>query len=1065
MISFLLLMASPGTARPDLIIADKSMKPSAVIEAARAVGIPKPQIGSKFVRVVLDSRHTEQTATRVLKGRGIDFVFRSDAQDLQIDSEPSVRRYVEFLQAKRVLQLRPEREKRAKKGSAPAEEGWGDFYEALAWYLRNRVGSDGKLSREMYQQGAAHRDAMPPAVWGGRNSYAPGGVFTTVGPRNTTTPYSQYMSAGPISGRKNGVAYAPSNANVIYVASAGGGVWKSTNAGASFTQMNSDKWPFLNTTCVAVHPTNPNIAWVGTGDYYGFFTKNAFGVMKTTDGGATWTNVGNSGMRSAPISRILVDPTNANILVATCGQGGDHNSSIHRSVDGGNTWTQTTSPTGDWDDLDISTSGVFYACGTLPGSTGGVFKSTDKGVTWTVLTNPAVNEQKALELACSKVSATTLYLLVTGDQKIYKSTNSGTSWTEITGNFPNGTAQDPNYNWSQASYDYHISCAKDGTTDLVFVGLITVAMSRGGNTTWVDIGRSFADTTPNHIHSDQHSFAMNPATPNQVLLGCDGGLWRFTLTPGTSNGTWAQLNNSFIDVQHYELAVSNAGDGWLQGGCQDNFTPSCRGNYSAWIGLPAGDGAWAGYGPGGQNFVTNQMGGIFLFTSLTDPTGDFIRPQSQAFQTGFFAPFVYAENPGKIYAGANTLWRYNNNNTWTNFNTDITPYQPQQGEPINAVNELETAKSDKSVVYSGSSNGEVFRIGGNGTAYKQIDSASIDRPVGAIDTSWSNPNDVLVGLMGSTNGNPRLWRCTNTLATTPVWTPAGGTGTTGLPDVPINTIERDPHDANRWYVGTDVGCFMTTNSGASWANMTALGIPNVATDAILVNPARTTLFIGTFGRGVWKAPLSTVANGFSLAGRVTTTGGAAVSGATVKLNRKRTTTVTVNTNPNAPIPDWDANGVMVPINMTTNTVITNVNAYVSITHYAPNDLEIWLISPQGLAKMLWSSLLPVPPNLAKNFQTLFFNGSKSGGTWYLLVRDLVPALEGTVNTFNLSFSYETYLSQATTTTNASGDYLFTGLEAGMYQVTPSQTGKTFSPSSRFPSLGPSLTGVNFTRTN
>lgn len=1063
----LAISATHNVARPDLWLGDRSMKPAQIELKAKAYGKVKRGSMTPFSGLVLKPGVSKVKASAALKELGVDFVLPGDADRVDITSEPSVRRHVEYIKARHELTQKggrreiEEREEREKSGIE--EEEGGDFYESLAYYLQMRVGPSGKIDRNMYQDGAKHRDQMPPSEWGDIGIESVGGVFKSIGPKNTSTPYNQYMSAGPISGRKNGVAYAKSNPSIIYVASAGGGVWKSTNGGSSFSAL-SDKWPFLNTNCVIVHPTNPNIVLVGTGDYYGHFSTNSFGVMRSTDGGVNWTNVGDSGMRSDVVSRMAYDPTNANIIVATCGKSGSDNSVIHRSTDGGITWTALNTPTGNWDDLDVSTGGVFYATGSLPGTSGGVYKSTDHGATWNPVANPAVNEQRSLDIACSKVSASIVYLLVPDDQKVYKSTTSGASWNEVTGNFPNGTGQDPNYNWSQSSYDYHISCGKDGTSDLVFVGLITVAMSRNGNGTWVDIGRSFADTTPNNIHSDQHGFAMNPTNTNVVLFACDGGLFRLTVTPGGTTGTWAQLNSSFQDLQFYELAVSSSGDGWLQGGCQDNFSPSCRNDYASWKGIGAGDGCWAGYGPNGQNFVTNQFGGCFLYTSLTDTTGDYIKPQDQAFESGFFSPFVYAQNPGKIYAGAGTLWRYNNNNTWTNFGHDITPYQPQPGEPVNTVNELETAKNDKSIVYSGSSNGEVFRISANGTAYKQIDNTSIDRPVGAIDTAWANANDVLVGLMGDRNGNPRLWRCTNTQATNPVWTNAGGSGITGLPDVPINGIERDPYDANRWYVATDVGAFMSTNAGSTWTNMTALGLPNVNAMEIVVNPAKTSLFIGTFGRGAWKAPLATQPTPFQVSGTVKLGNGTAVSGATIKLLKKKTASFSVNTSPNATIPDWDYNGIYFPINITQNITVTDVNVHVKVTHQIPNDLEIWLISPANVATLLFSSQLPLPPNLDQNFHTGYFNGTKSQGQWNLFVRDIGPLVEGTLDKFDLSISYEGYLTLGSKLTSATGAYSFTGLEAGMYQIIPSMTGKTFSPTNKFFDLGPNAT-VNFTRSN
>jgi subtilisin-like proprotein convertase family protein/photosystem II stability/assembly factor-like uncharacterized protein len=1066
-LSLLSLTFSLYANRPvELLIGAPRLSTAAIARAAKTLGsLAKRQDGLFALR--LKSGTSSARAESQLRHRGVRVVLPASSEKVQLDSAYSIHEHIRYLEALREVR----RTSTAGKGEAEAEDG-ADYLGSLEWFISQRSGKSGRIDRNMMLQGASHRDQMPDAVWPHSVDQKVGGVFSNVGPHNVTTPYTLYMSAGPVSGRKNGIAFAPSNPNIIYVATAGGGVWKSTNGGVTFLPL-SDKWPFLNTSCVAVHPTNPNIVFVGTGDYYGNFSTNSFGLMKSVDGGTTWSNVGDSGMRAGCVTHIIIEPTNPNIMTCSCGKSGNNDSQIHRSTDGGNTWApvnimyNNTLVQGNFDSLDRGLNGYYYAAGTLPNTNGGIFRSTDKGATWTTLTSPASDtvEEKAIGLTCSKVNAAIVYLLLTGEQKIYKSTNYGATWTEITGNFPNGPADNPNYNWSQSFYDYHISCAKDGTTDLLFVGLITVAMSRGGGANWVDIGKTFSATPPNNIHADQHSFAMNPAKPNQVLFGCDGGLWRFTLTPGTAGGSWQAINNSFTDFLIDEMAVSPAGDTYLQCGCQDNFSSSARGAVTNWLGLPAGDGCWAGYLPSGQNFVSNQKGGIYLYPSLTSTTYTGIRSQDPKFQTGFFAPYIYAGSTPAIYGGANYLWKYTGTGTnWTNLGTRIAPYDAQQGEFLDVVTELEAAKSNKSIMYSGSMYGEVFLITGNGTAYRQIDDTHIDRVVGAIDTAWANPYDVLVGLMGDRNGNPRLWRCTNTLATTPVWNSVSGAGATALPDVPVNSIERDPYDVSTWYVATDVGCFMTTNAGATWTNMNSLGLPNVLSTAIYVNPSKTSLFVGTFGRGIWKAPLVSTATKFAISGHVGSAALPNVPGVAMALYKWKTSTSTVNTSPHVTIPDGDPNGVLIPITIASSGKISNVSATVSITHQIPNDLEIWLVAPNNNATKLWSSDLPVQPNLSKTFTTTFFNGQSTTGSWRLFVRDnMFDYIVGTVNTFNLSVQYDGYVAAGTATSDALGNYSFPGLEAGLYDLIPRQTSQTFTPSARTLNIGPSQAAVNYTR--
>ena len=1010
----------------------------------------------------LRSGVSAQKAEKFLRKHGVQFVLPASSATVAKDSARSLRAHSSYLRARTALHPGKMAD-REEIGGHDREQG-GDFYESQEWFIRLR---GGKLDRQANIRAALHRDNMPAAQWRGFHPDVPSSTFSPLGPLKSSVPYTQYFSGGPISGRKNGIAYAPSNTNIIYVASAGGGVWKSINAGASFVPL-SDNWPFLNTTSVAVHPTNPNVVLVGTGDMYGSFSPNSFGIMRSADGGKTWLNVGDQGMREGTISRLKIEPTNPNIVICTVGQN-PNGSTIHRSVDGGLTWAPVATPLGNWTGLDRAIDGTYYATVvSVDASTAGaVYRSSNLGATWVAVTNPAdpATPEQAMDIACSKVNASIVYLMLNSENVIYRSANKGVSWTDITGNFPIDATGTPNYNWSQSDYDYVLNCAKDGNTDLLFAGLITVALSRGGGANWVDVGKAYADNPPNNIHSDQHSFAMNPALNNQMLMGCDGGLYQFTLTPGKTTGVWKPLNNTFNDYLVYQFSISPTNANYIQCGCQDNASPASRNNFTSWTGLGGGDGSWTGFQANGQNFVTSQNGDINLYTGLNTFDGNDIKTTSSAFVTGFFAPYIYAEATPKIYGGAKTLWRYTGvGTTWTNLGVSITPTAPAAGDPPNVANTLERAKSDASVVYTGSTLGEVFLVRSNGTLYKRIDNQTLfqGRTIGALDTAWANPYDVIVGLMGASTGTSRIYRCTSTNLTRPVWTSVSGSGITALPDAPVNAIARDPNDANTWYVGTDVGCFMTTNAGASWASMSPLGIPNVLCTSMHVSPAKDFLYVGTFGRGIYKAPLAPATTKFSVTGNLSTDLANLVVGAPVNLYQVKTSTATVSSSPNAGVPDNNANGVSLPLAVTTAATVRNASLSIKVTHPSPQDLEIWLIAPTGVKTLLWSAQTVLPPNLNLALPTTFFNGLSTAGTWKVFVKDTAAGDAGVVNSISLSLQYNSNVLLTSTTSDANGNYTFSGLPAGLYEIIPVNQGKAYTPSNVTFNLGPSGT-YDFTR--
>ncbi len=855
----LVILATQPVQSTKLLIGDAEFSVaelSAIGKLVGTVGIVEPD---GFL--VISVAGNFESASKRLAALGVDFVLKGEARSVNPHSLSSVKNHVAYQKAKSEL--------------SGMEEKDGGFYEALAFYLERRVESDGQLDPERWLRGARFRANMAKWNPGGKRNFGPNGAWTNIGPYNMDAPYRTYFGVPPLSGRKSGLAYAPSNTNIIYAAGAGGGIFKSTDAGVTWTP-KSDGWPFLQSNCVAVDPNDPNIVYAGTGDYFngGF----PFGLMKSTNGGNTWTNHGAATFGGGIITRILIDPANANTLICTVANA---NRGIYRSTDAGVTWTWVLDIGRSFQDLDVSAddgSGrTWWAVGGPNFLGGKIYKSSD-GIAWNEVTSPSAANETALEIGCSKLTRNTVYLLATGAEQIYKTTDAGTTWLSVKNNFPSLGA---NYNWSQKSYDYFIGCGAANGQDVVYVGLITVAASANGGTTWADIG--LTSTNQAKTHNDQHFFISHPTDLTKSLIGSDGGIFACTHDQVTNTATFTPLNAGICDEMNYDIAVHPTDMSRIMGGQQDNATAASRGNLASWDNLYAGDGCWCDFDKNnpGIHYTTSQGGGIYRYDSNDDPSPTGISPNWSA---AFVTPLIVAGNGSELFtATTSNFQKYVSGTTWTQSAQNI-------GSTVTC---LAAAPSNGSIIYTGASSGQVWRTPDEGITFTRIDTNLADAGVGAIAVTRSDPNNVLVAV-GNSNG---IYRCTDVTQVSPVWTHIG----VGLPAVSINAIEMDPHFPNTIYVGTDVGCFYTTNAGTSWVNMTTAGLPNVDVRDLEINAAGTAMYAGTYGRGIWKVAIDQPT--YAVSGRITQSA-AGVSSVVVNFKQGAVTIATATTDGNG---DYSAN--------------------------------------------------------------------------------------------------------------------------------------------------------------
>jgi photosystem II stability/assembly factor-like uncharacterized protein len=675
-----------------------------------------------------------------------------------------------------------------------------------------------------------------------------------VGPKNYGIVHT---GASPVSGRVNAVAFDPRRPGTWYLGAAMGGVWKTTNFGDTWTPL-SDQWKFLPVSSIAIDPTKPNTIYAGTGDVPR--PSYAMGVMKSTDGGLTWSAAGPNQLGNATISKVLVDPRSPNIVWVTTFPG-----QVWRSADGGGTWKAVDElPSIFWLGIERAVSSAtapdrYYAVGEGVGAE--LWRTDNGGGNWRKLQAPLSQafQQRPL-VACSPIFPDSVYLFSPTDLKIYASKDAGNTWADITDNFADR---------GSTTYTFCFACSysgdpRNGTAqDVVYVGTYATYRSAPGGGQWQEVeGNVFG-------HADQHAIAVNPFDPNSVLLGNDGGVFIATFIPDFGLTTVFSLNQSLGITQVYRADYSPDAQ-FIIAGTQDVGIAATFGDIANWspVGISpgAGDGGSCAINPHSPdvqylqvNFNDNNQIGLQRTTDRwqTKPA-DIAHPLMKSEPRSLFAPMAYdPNNPSYLYVATNFLYR------WVEFDQLQGGWIEHLGSrrlsSTSYVNAIAIAPGDSNRIYTGSNDNEVWMSSNFGRAWHRID-AGLPKTGGitSISVHPNNPSDVLVAIWRPSASTSRLWHCRNTMDGFIVWNDVTSRGRpNALPDFPTNAIARDLTNPDRnWYVGTDIGVFFTDDGGLNWYNATQpLGLPNVAISELKVVSQTRHLYAATFGRGIWRVTI------------------------------------------------------------------------------------------------------------------------------------------------------------------------------------------------------------------
>jgi photosystem II stability/assembly factor-like uncharacterized protein len=704
---------------------------------------------------------------------------------------------------------------------------------------------DDPAAREEYlvRQRAYPFDRIPPnALRNARvqalRNLIPGGS----GPRRSSTIASAWASIGPAAiattpvnaGRIAAIAMGPAGSSTIYVGAAQGGVWKTTNGGTSWAPL-TDAQCSLAIGAITLDPVDANIVYVGTGEpnfssdsYYGC------GVLRSTDGGATWANLESSAFVSATggarVSQIVVDPRGAGTPAGTTLYAAT-SFGLYKSVTGGAAWTRVLN-LGHVSALvmDPASSDVLYAAVGIPSFTtnSGVYRSSDAGVTWTRLGNglPTADVGR-IALAISPLATRAIYAAIeapsTGDLLgIYRSADGGSSWTSMGAR---GTSCS-----TQCWYNMALTADPTDSNRLYFSGLsLSRSNDRGANFT--DIGGA--------IHVDHHAFAFDPASPTTIVAGSDGGIYR----SGDLGATWTSLNANLAITQFYAGVSTHPTNAFpILGGTQDNGTLEFRGDV-AW---PAVFGADGGYTA--TNFNTPT---ITFAETQWQPGSGFSGPRRQdtpgrgyVLRTNgiglndpalFIPPLVMSPTvPTTLYFGTNRLFRTRNSGgLWA-------AISPALGKTTGRVSAIAPSASDSLTVYVGTSDGNVQVTSDGGATWTAIISGVPNRYISDIVVDAAHPEIAYLTVSGFSSKH--VMKTVNRGAT---WTQQDQ----NLPDVPVNALARIP--GGDLFVGTDLGVFQSTDDGRTWSRP-ASGLPNVAVFDLVFHRSTNALLAATHGRSMFS---------------------------------------------------------------------------------------------------------------------------------------------------------------------------------------------------------------------
>lgn len=666
-------------------------------------------------------------------------------------------------------------------------------------------------------------------------------------------------SAGCISA----IAINPSNANIMYAGATSGGVWKSTNAGSTWTPLTDNVIPNLTVSSIAIDPSDPNTLYVGTGNGYASIDElTGTGLWKSTNAGATWARVGTTTF-TGTVVKVLVHPTNSNIVFASLYSGGTRG--VYRSTDAGSSWTRVFPATGSaaaviWDIAVGATFGTpgtplfYFVEGNNVGASSteaGIYKSINEGATWSKVSSstlPVGSRIGRAGLAVSLNHPERVFCLMsnTGGDTLgfYRSTDNGGSWSSV--GTPRTLYKPFSTVGAQGWYDLavEVSPYSNSGHDTMYIGGVEGWVNRSDASGWVQF-TGYNDQLPaSNPHVDIHSFAVKPGSGNTIYAGTDGGLYYST----TSGSSWAYRSTGMITNRFYHLGFDKNDYKTTWAGAQDQGTWKIVSGSSTNLKL-GGDGFQPIQSWGSSSVIFGELPNGDVYRTVNGGTSWSLVSSGFTDETNWDMPLVMGmaslgATPGYdiLYAGRQHLWRTTNTgDSWSEISSTF------GAGYITAIGISQITSQD---IYLGF-HGAIYLstdAGANWTSRSTGVPTFNGAYVTSIVTTGRDPNFALASVY--TNGAGRVLKTTNKGVS---WTSVTGVSGFTLPAVGVNQVALDSINPKRtWYAATDNGIYYTLDSGQHWS-IAGSGLGLAPCRDVQVHANKITIRVATFGRGIWEA--------------------------------------------------------------------------------------------------------------------------------------------------------------------------------------------------------------------
>ncbi len=679
-------------------------------------------------------------------------------------------------------------------------------------------------------------------------------AFKTIQSNASRAPISgvNWAERGPdnVGGRTRAIMFDPNDGSGSKVWSGGvaGGLWFNNDitSSSSTWQNVDDFWANLAISTVAYDPSSIQTFYVGTGE--GFFNVDAVrgaGIWKSTDAGTSWSQLSSTDNSNFYYVQKLVVTPSGTVIAAT-------REGLFRSTNGGSSWTQLFS--GRFADVEVASNGDVYASEGIF-STGIVRKSTTDGVSWSTVTPTTGGERIELAIAPSNSNTIYAVASNNTDIAWFrKSTNGGSSWTTVSipsYTSQSCTTSSDDFARGQAWYDLTLA-VHPTNPDIAIVGGIDLYKTTNGGSSWglISYWTGSCDT---YVHADQHAIQFSPVNSNAAIFGNDGGVYYSSNVGSASNPSISARNNGYNVTQFYAADQANSsGSNYMLAGAQDNgshqYTSS---GINSTTEVTGGDGAYCHIDQANSNYqVTSYVYNSYYRS--TNGGSSFSSILSNQTYGRFINPTDYDDNAKVLYCGANedqyirltnmtgSVGAFLNTVSLGGFRVSALKASPYTSNRLF----LGTG------TYGSAGGSKVFRVDnaeGASPTVTEIGTTALPGN-GYISSIEVGSSDNQIIITYSNYGVTSVWETRNGGSS---WSNREG----NLPDIPIRWALYNPANTDEVLLATELGVWSTDNVNTSspvWG-VTNTGLANVRCDMLQYRDSDGTVLVATHGRGVYTA--------------------------------------------------------------------------------------------------------------------------------------------------------------------------------------------------------------------